>query len=59
MRERALYVGGEASVESTPGEGTRILVRLPMHRSDRSSPRPSDRTGGEVSARLGGAGDPI
>jgi two-component system, NarL family, sensor histidine kinase UhpB len=59
MRERALYVGGEASVESTPGEGTRILVRLPMHRSDRSSPRPSDRTGVEVSARLGGAGDPI
>lgn len=30
MRERALYAGGEASVESAPGAGTRVTVRLPV-----------------------------
>lgn len=30
MRERAESVGGTMSVESVPGEGTRVLVRIPM-----------------------------
>jgi signal transduction histidine kinase len=29
MRERALLVGGHLSVESTPGLGTRVVVRIP------------------------------
>jgi signal transduction histidine kinase len=28
MRERAAAVGGELSVESAPGHGTQIIVRL-------------------------------
>jgi two-component system sensor histidine kinase UhpB len=30
MRERALYVGGEVQVESTPARGTRVTVRVPL-----------------------------
>ncbi|HET7230500.1 MAG TPA: sensor histidine kinase [Longimicrobium sp.] len=30
MRERALYVGGAVTVESTPGQGTRVTVRVPL-----------------------------
>ena len=30
MRERALYVGGAVQVESTPGAGTRVTVRIPL-----------------------------
>ena len=30
MRERALYVGGAVQVESTPGQGTRVTVRVPQ-----------------------------
>lgn len=30
MRERARLVGGECAVESTPGEGTTVQVRLPI-----------------------------
>jgi signal transduction histidine kinase len=29
MRERVLYVGGSVQVESTPGRGTRLTVRVP------------------------------
>jgi len=29
LRERATAVGGRISIESRPGEGTRIIVRLP------------------------------
>lgn len=31
MRERVLALGGEVYVESAPGEGTRVTVRVPRH----------------------------
>lgn len=31
MRERALYVGGQVDIISVPGQGTRILVRVPIN----------------------------
>jgi len=33
IRERAKLLGGKATIESTPGEGTRIAVELPMAHS--------------------------
>ena len=30
MRERARLLGGDLTVESTPGEGTRVIARLPV-----------------------------
>ena len=30
MRERALYVGGSVAVESAPGAGTRVTIRIPV-----------------------------
>ncbi len=30
MQERAALLGGECAVESSPGEGTRVLVRVPL-----------------------------
>lgn len=30
MRERAALVGGELSIESTPGQGTTVFVRVPL-----------------------------
>lgn len=30
MRERALRLGGGLTVESRPGEGTRVRLRVPM-----------------------------
>ncbi|MQA16228.1 MAG: hypothetical protein GEV09_19395 [Pseudonocardiaceae bacterium] len=32
MRERALALGGAMDVESAPGEGTSVALRLPVHR---------------------------
>jgi two-component system NarL family sensor kinase len=29
MRERAVMIGGEINIDSTPGKGTQILVRVP------------------------------
>ncbi|HEU0115169.1 MAG TPA: ATP-binding protein, partial [Thermomicrobiales bacterium] len=47
MRERAEAVGGAFTVASTPGEGTRVVVRLPIARPQpamRGEPRAgSDR----------------
>jgi signal transduction histidine kinase len=37
MRERALRLGGELEVESVPGEGTRVRLRLPMHDASRDA----------------------
>jgi PAS domain S-box-containing protein len=31
MRERALMLGGQLSVESRPGHGTRVSARIPLH----------------------------
>jgi len=38
MRERALYVGGEVRVESAPGAGTRVQVRIPLPAPARAHP---------------------
>lgn len=48
MRERAAQLGGDVRVTSAPGQGTRVLVRLPLVPSERTSwlhgphPRSSD-----------------
>ena len=34
MRERALLVGGDLQVESRPGEGTRVRLRVPIENGD-------------------------
>jgi signal transduction histidine kinase len=34
MRERAEEVGGKLTVDSQPGRGTRIILRIPMHPAD-------------------------
>jgi signal transduction histidine kinase len=39
MRERARLIGADLQIESQPGEGTTILLRLPLHR-DRFEERP-------------------
>lgn len=31
MQERAAYVGGDVEVTSMPGEGTRVVARVPIH----------------------------
>jgi two-component system NarL family sensor kinase len=36
MRERTAELGGTCVIESSPGTGTRVLVRLPIHPGDRS-----------------------
>jgi len=30
MRDRATYMGGQLEVDSSPGRGTRIIVRVPL-----------------------------
>jgi PAS domain S-box-containing protein len=37
MRERATLVGGEFHIESTPGQGTSIYVRIPMTSEEREA----------------------
>ena len=34
IRERANLLGGKATIESSPGKGTRIRVELPMEEDD-------------------------
>jgi signal transduction histidine kinase len=45
MRERALRLGGELEVESVPGEGTRVRLRVPMHDASRDATRNERRRG--------------
>jgi signal transduction histidine kinase len=33
MRERAAELGGDCTVDETPGGGTRVSVRFPLHTS--------------------------
>ncbi|MHB1170740.1 MAG: HAMP domain-containing sensor histidine kinase [Longimicrobiales bacterium] len=35
MQERASYIGGTVDIESRPGEGTRVRVRIPITESER------------------------
>jgi len=53
MRERAMYVGGAVEVESAPGAGTRVTIRVPVPVSDvpRQRRRPSLGLGADVSRR--------
>ena len=45
MRERALLVGGDLRIESRPGVGTRVRLRVPIENID-GSPSSSRRHGG-------------
>jgi two-component system, NarL family, sensor histidine kinase DevS len=38
LRDRAASVGGTTQIQSTPGRGTRIIVRLPIRRGESASP---------------------
>jgi PAS domain S-box-containing protein len=38
MSERALQLGGTLEVESAPGEGTRVRLRVPMHNASQDAP---------------------
>jgi PAS domain S-box-containing protein len=31
LRERASYIGGSLTIESTPGQGSRLMLRVPAH----------------------------
>ncbi len=37
MRERALMLGGEVDIQGTPGKGTTVRVRMPLHPLDRKA----------------------
>ena len=58
MRERALYVGAALSIESLPGEGTRIEVLVPLPqrevRSRRGGPSGSQPTEKQLNTGSGG-----
>jgi PAS domain S-box-containing protein len=41
IRDRARILGGECEVESRPGAGTRVLVRLPLAGGDEFAPSPT------------------
>lgn len=45
MRERALLVGGDLRIESRPGVGTRVRLRVPIENLDGSAP-PARHAGG-------------
>jgi chemotaxis protein histidine kinase CheA len=44
MRERAALVGGTIDVESSPGEGTRIELRIPISSAAVDDSGPSSPT---------------
>ena len=41
LRERAAALGGEVEIDSAPGEGTRVLARLPLAQNGRAGGRAS------------------
>jgi two-component system sensor histidine kinase UhpB len=51
MRERALLVGGELRIESRPGEGTRVFLRVPITEGDERGN--ADLTAGVAAAQGG------
>jgi signal transduction histidine kinase len=40
MRERATLVGGKVTIESKPGKGTRVMIRIPLTTSNLASEDP-------------------
>jgi signal transduction histidine kinase len=38
MRERALLLGGELTIESQPGQGSCLAVELPLHPPEEPPP---------------------
>ncbi|MDX2376802.1 sensor histidine kinase [Microbacterium sp. LRZ72] len=58
MRERVGLAGGELRIDSAPGRGTEVLVRLPAAAaSDESPPRPAEGDG-PADGGLGAAASP-
>jgi signal transduction histidine kinase len=41
MRARALHVGGSLTIDSSPGQGTRVIARLPLKPVSPEAPRPA------------------
>ncbi len=43
IRERLTYVGGVFSIESQPGEGTKVTLLAPLHRIDTDKDRDKEK----------------
>ena len=43
IRERLTYVGGAFSIESRPGEGTKVTLLAPLHRIDKDKDRDKEK----------------
>jgi signal transduction histidine kinase len=53
IRERAEILGGVATVESEPGQGTHVVVRVPLPREVAKAGGPQDGAVAEVTADPG------
>jgi signal transduction histidine kinase len=51
MHERIALLGGTLSVESAPGQGTRIIAEVPLATRSGRTPPPAPRTSGEAGGR--------
>ncbi|MBF0142019.1 MAG: response regulator [Magnetococcales bacterium] len=51
MRERVRHLGGEISITSAPGEGTRVVVQAPLSR-DREEAIPREEAGSPLSSAV-------
>ena len=40
MRERLALLNGELTISSAPGDGTRLVARIPVRRSERDATAP-------------------